>query len=121
MYRSLAAKRDEARDQLYRAFFDLPGRQQSRRAIRALIDAYPDPLTIDDVKAAVYPGNSARYRAEPTVSVRIIICRLRRDLEPYGWTITNSKPPGRPTVNSAPHRAQYRLTKLPTTTKELPK
>lgn len=99
---------DETRAALFRDLFGATTGWAKSRALKALIEAYPRPLTADEIAIIIYPSWSP---ADPVKTVRVLLSGVRRNIKPLGWTISTNRY-GRFPVGEYP-TPHYGLVRLP--------
>lgn len=75
-----------------------------RTITNALVRVYPEPMSRDDLIAAIYRGS--KQPASATKALRVQLTRLRDKLAVRGWTVSKS-------VAGAGNVAEYRLEARP--------
>jgi len=73
--------------------------------LRALIDAYPKPVTSDTLFHAVYGGTGDEGPMNPRRAVREAVKELRKTMADYGWRVTTSR--------RGPVPGSWRIERLP--------
>lgn len=83
-----------------------PLTRQHRSIVNALVQAYPQPVTTEDMLNAMYGDSGRRAYCVAGDVLKVQLAKLRRILPAYGWTI--------PVCNGGKgHYGRYKLEPLP--------
>lgn len=77
----------DERSALFRELFGAATGRIKNRMLKALIEAYPQPLTADEIATVIYPTHPP---ADPVQSIRVLVSGIRHSLAPLGWTVSTN-------------------------------